>query len=37
MAQHWLRFAIIKEEVLKFLLVDESVNIDNAAIEDDMI
>ena len=33
MAQHWSWFTM--EEVLKFLLEDESVNKDNAALEDD--
>ena len=35
MAQHWSRFTM--EEVLKFLLGNESVNKDNAAIEDDSL
>ena len=35
MAQHWSQF--IMEKVLKFLLGEESVNIDNAAIEDDSL
>ena len=33
--QNWSRFTM--EEVLKFLLGDESVNKDNAAIEDDSL
>ena len=35
MAQHWSWFTM--EEVLKFLLGDESVNKDSAAIEDDSL
>ena len=35
MAQHWSQFTM--EEVLKFLLGDESVNKGNAAIEDDSL
>ena len=35
MAQHWSWFTM--EEVLKFTLGDESVNKDNAAIEDDSL
>ena len=35
MAKHWSRFTM--EEVLKFFLGDESVNKDNAAIEDDSL